>query len=662
MQVTYTRSAPARAAARSRSLAARVDPQALAAWTLAFALVCYLALRGGGYDTVVRSEVGVAIWWIVLLAAAAGVLPMRFRVPGLVAIGLLAGFVAWTGLAVTWSESSERSVVELGRVAAYLGVLVLAIALQGATAARHTVNGLASAIGLITLIAVLSRLHPQAFGPNDHFAFLAETSARKLSYPLNYWNGLAAFAAIGVPLLLAVAVNARTLLGQAAAAAALPVTALCVEMTLSRGGVLAVAVGVAAFLVLAPRRLHAFATLAAAAAAGAILIWAVTRRAALDSGLPSPAALTQGSQVLWLLVIACAGVGLLQVALGLTARHVARPRMLSLDRRRLAFAWLAAGAVMCVIAVGAGAPGKVHDQWRTFTAPVGTVAPGGEATVFTRLSAANGNGRYEFWKSALDANATHPFKGIGPGTFELWWARHSTGGGFVRDAHTLYFETLAETGIVGFAALGGLFAFLLVFGVVRLLRARGELRVTLAAALAGVAAFMTSAALEWVWELAAIAVAVLALAAVIVAGREEAPPAPEPRARPLPRIALCALAVVALATVAIPLASALAIRDSQAAAADGRYVAALEDARTAERMQPYAATPHLQQALVLEQAGAIGPAVTAARAATGDEPTNWRTWVVLARLEARSGENAQALAAFTKAKQLNPNSNLFRTP
>ena len=35
--------------------------------------------------------------------------------------------------------------------------------------------------------------------------FLGAANARKLSYPLNYWNALAAFAAIGVPLLIAVA-------------------------------------------------------------------------------------------------------------------------------------------------------------------------------------------------------------------------------------------------------------------------------------------------------------------------------------------------------------------------------------------------------------------------------------------------------------------------
>ena len=131
-------------------------------------------------------------------------------------------------------------------------MLVLAIALQGRTAARHTINGLACAIGLVTLLAVLSRLHPQWFPANDHLEFLGAGSARKLSYPLNYWNALAAFAAIGVPLLLAVALAARTLAGQALAAAALPVAALCVYLTISRGGALALVVGIVVFLRVRP--------------------------------------------------------------------------------------------------------------------------------------------------------------------------------------------------------------------------------------------------------------------------------------------------------------------------------------------------------------------------------------------------------------------------
>jgi len=658
-----TASGSAGALAQPRRLAARVDPPAIAAWTLAFAVVAYLALSNGGYDTVVRSQVGVAVWWIVLLGALAGILPGRIGKAGWVAIGLLAGFAFWNLLATGWSESAERSTIELGRIATYLGVLVLALALQGRVAARHTINGLACAIGGVTVLAVLSRLHPQWFPANDHFEFLGAGSARKLSYPLNYWNALAAFAAMGVPLLLGVGLGARTLVGQACAAATLPLSALCVYLTISRGGAVALVVGVVVFVLFVPRRLNALGTLLVGGAGSAILLSAVSQRDALQDGVANATAIHQGTQMIWLSLIVCAGVGLLQVAMGLAARHVERPALLAPGRRATALGALATLAVVCVAGIAAGAPGAVNDRWQEFKAPSGAAPAVSQDNVFSRLQAANSNHRYEYWQAARKAYETDTLKGIGPGTFEFWWARHGTSPAFIRDAHTLYFETLAETGIVGFVLLIGLLVLLLGAAVVRSLRAPPGLRVWIAAAVGGLATFMTTAAFEWVWEMAAIACAVMVLAAVILVGREE-PEVAEERAAParprIGRIAAALLAVAALGAVAVPLASGLATRDSQTAAAGGRLVAALEDSRTAQRLQPYAATPHLQQALVLEEAGQLPPAVTAAKAATKDEPTNWRTWLVLARLQARDGNAAAALDALRTARRLNPRSPLLQ--
>jgi cytochrome c-type biogenesis protein CcmH/NrfG len=156
----------------------------------------------------------------------------------------------------------------------------------------------------------------------------------------------------------------------------------------------------------------------------------------------------------------------------------------------------------------------------------------------------------------------------------------------------------------------------------------------------------------------------MVLGAAILAGREDAPAtvdeAPSPRRRLLPRIVVTVLATASLGAVAVPMAGALATDDSQSAAAGGRLVAALEDSRTAERLQPYAATPHLQRALVLEQAGALPSAAVAAKAATADEPTNWRPWFVLARVDARRGDVSAAVNALQTARRLNPHSPLLR--
>jgi tetratricopeptide (TPR) repeat protein len=87
---------------------------------------------------------------------------------------------------------------------------------------------------------------------------------------------------------------------------------------------------------------------------------------------------------------------------------------------------------------------------------------------------------------------------------------------------------------------------------------------------------------------------------------------------------------------------------------------ALADARTAVRLQPGAASSQLQLALVLELRGDTPGALTAARAATRDEPANWTAWLVRSRLEAEAGHPASALAAYKRSRSLNPQSPIFK--
>ena len=126
------------------------------------------------------------------------------------------------------------------------------------------------------------------------------------------------------------------------------------------------------------------------------------------------------------------------------------------------------------------------------------------------------------------------------------------------------------------------------------------------------------------------------------------------------RIGLVGMAVVGITALAVPLAGAVGLRESQRSASDGHLDLALQEAATAMRTQPYALTPPLQRALVLELRGDLPRAVAAARAAERKEPTNWRAPFVLARLEARSGHVAAGLAAYRRAKSLNRTASLLR--
>jgi len=677
--------ASGRAVPLALTLRGKLDAAAIGCWLAAFGLVAYLGLRGGGYDPLVRGEVGVALWWIVLVGAAAGVLPAaRLRWAAWAGIGLLAAFGAWTLLSVSWSESSERSVAEAARVAAYAAVLVVGLAAQGRSAARHLVHGVAAAIVLVAAVAVLSRLQPQLFGPSAvdrFFPFIAN----RLSYPLGYWNLLAALAAMAIPLLLGIAARARWIGFQALAAGAIPILVLCAYLTTSRGAVGFVAVGLIAWLVLAPDRLAALATAALAAAGSALVIGAADQREALQANLRDAAHMQQGNELLAFLVVVCLGVALVQVAISLLARHARRPRALVLPRRHApaAFGAVALAAVVAFLAVGG--PGFASDQWKSFKvrATGAEAATTGAADPFSRLQAGiSGNGRYGHWLEAIQAQESAPLLGIGPGAFEFWTSRNpQERGSFVRDAHMLYLETFGELGLVGAALLLALFALILVAGAIRAVRAVDPARqAIIAAATAGCATFMAAATVEWAWEMTVLPVAMLLLAAVVLGpdrDRWRADPDPEHeatdapglegvrgplawRARRLaPRVALCAIAAAGLLVTTVPLAATGAVRDSRAAAADGRLGEALTEARTAAAVQPYAATPELQRALLLERAGRLEPAAAAATEAARAEPTNWRTWLIRARILATAGEAREAVSSYERARSLNPQSTLW---
>ena len=630
-----------------------------AAWVLGFAPVVYLGMSGGGYDIIARSEVGLLIWWLVLLGALIGVLP-RTRPSGVawVAVALLAGFLTWTWIAAGWSQSEERTLAEAARVATYLGVFALGVALINRATVRPLLYGLACSVTLVSFLAVLSRLVP-AWYPANSVAHIYATS--RLEYPFDYADAVGEFAALGLPLLLFVATDARTLTGRALGAAAVPIVVLCLGLTVSRGGLLSTVVGVALFLALAPRRLPLIATSLTAAAGSTVVMFALLQRSAVRNGVAGPSAAGQRHAMLVVLVLACAGVGVAQAGVALLAsRRLAERSRIS---RRAAV--IAAALVVAALAGGAAAfvaSGADNNLWQEFKRP-NVPASGNQ---YFRLFSVAGSHRYQFWKVALDAFDAHPWKGIGPGTFEFYWAQHNSLGEFVRNAHSLYIETLADSGIIGLSLIGGFVLFVLVAGAVRSLRAPPATRLLLVTGVAGFAAFAAAASFDWVWQIGVIPIAAMLMAAVAVAGMRDEPRdlAGERSRRPqfvAARVLLAGGFAAALIAIAIPLTSTSAVRSSQAAARAGDYRAALKDALSAQRIEPSAATPRLQRALVLEATGDLEGATRAIGEAEAREATNWRIWLVASRLAVRTGHPQQALADYRRARSLNPTSPLLRS-
>jgi hypothetical protein len=624
-------------------------------WTvsLCFGLVAYLGLKGGGFDPLVSDQVGIAVWWVLLAGALVGALPRRL--PGALAwtaLGLLAAFALWTALSLAWTESTEKTSADVALVAGYAGVFALALFSRGGRESQRALAAVAAGIVLVALVALLSRLHPAWFPEAGQTARFLSSGRERLSYPLDYWNGLAALIAIGLPLLLQIAACARSIVARGLAAAALPAMALTVFFTLSRGGIAAAVLALAVFLALDSDRLPKLATLLLGGAGGAALIGAALQRDALRHGLADAAAHSQGNELLAIAIGVCLVVGLAQAGASLALRRRARPGWSVVSRRR-SLAATGAGLVAILIAAAAlNAPGRASDGWSEFKRPAGP----GHGT--ERLGSVAGESRYQFWGVAAEENAAKPLTGTGSGTFEYWWARRGDGSDSVRDAHSLYMQTLGELGIVGLALLAAFLLAILVGGAGATLRAGAAERTRRAAALAACAAFFLTAAFDWVWQLPVLPVAMLLLAATLVEGSGSGRGGRAALELP-PRLAIALVALAAIAAIAIPLASTSLVRQSEAEARSGDLPAALQAARGAQNAQPGAASPRLQEALVLELQGELAPAVAAARAATEREPTNWRTWLVLSRLESERGQAVAAVRDYREARSLNPHSPLF---
>ena len=147
--------------------------------------------------------------------------------PGLVALGLLAAFVAWTALQPDLDRERRADRPTSPGSPTYLGVFALALFSR---AARREPGAWSPRSPRRSSSSPSSRCSPACTPPGSRpptrlREFLSDGRER-LSYPLNYWNGLAALIAIGLPLMLQIATGAATVACRALAAAALPALAL----------------------------------------------------------------------------------------------------------------------------------------------------------------------------------------------------------------------------------------------------------------------------------------------------------------------------------------------------------------------------------------------------------------------------------------------------
>lgn len=612
---------------------------------LTVAATVVYALRDGTYDVVARGEAGIIAWWALALGVASGVLP-RSR-PGRATWTMAAGLCAlalWTTLAFAWTESDERTSLELSQTLHHLGLFALAAALL----TRRTVGAaLAGALiggAVVTVLAVASRLFPDAFPAN---AVLVALDVDRLSYPFGYWNATAAWSVMTATVALAVSVHAPRSAWRAAALAVIPFAVVAVYLAYSRQGVVGFALGAAVVLACSRTRAVAALHLLAATVAGGFAVLVVR-----GSDEIADATGTDGRLGV-LAALAVGGAGCAAVA---TVVHRAGgdERLLIDPRRARPLAY----AVAVIVALGAIAVGPAVAERAADSFDTGGISGAAPEDSSQRLLNLSGNRDLQ-WSTALDAFASDPLKGIGPGTYEFFWNRAAVDGEAVRNAHSLFLETLAELGVPGLLALlialGGA-----VYGGVSWRRGAQDRAQAGAAtaALAGVVVWIWHASIDWMWEQTAVTALALLLAAIAGAAGS----APRRPLRPVVRGGIALLCLLAALAQLPPVVGTSRVRDSQRAAGAGDLAAARAAAEDAVASWPWAAAPFVQRALVNELAGEPAVAEVDARRAAEREPTNWRHQILLARVLAEQGRTAEALDAYRSARALRPVSIVFNAP
>jgi O-Antigen ligase/Tetratricopeptide repeat len=599
----------------------------------ALAVIGTAAPKGGYFPT---------SWgWIALGLGAAAVLVLALDRETAIAplevggVALLGMFVCFVALSAVWSQSLPATILQVERDVVYpLGLLAALLVVAGG-GVRGLLGGTLAGIVVICAYALGTRLLPERIGTFDPLA------GYRLSVPLGYWNALGAFAALGVILALVVAAHARLLVSRIVAASSLPVLLPTLYFTFSRGAWIALGFGAALALALDPRRLRLVTSSLVVLAPAAAAVWLASRSPALTGLTPTFArAEHDGHRLLVEVVLLgiCSGAAAFAVTAG--------DRFLPLDRRlRRAWALVLVTALVVAITVGLvnyGGPVEVVQRgYRSFTGPPITVGQSQSETA--RLFTLSNNGRIVLWRAALREYAGHPLLGTGAGTFEEYWLQHRQNAYKVKNAHSLYLETLAETGPIGLALL----IAALVIPLAAAVRARAHPLVPGAAGAYGV--YLLHAAGDWDWQIVGLTTAALLCAAALLrAARRRRRFALSPARRTV--LAAVVLTLVAFGVVAEIGNSALAA--AAHAASTSQWRTEESQARRASDWAPWSSEALRRLAEAQYSLGQLVDARRTLRQAIAKDPRDWQLWLDLAVVE-RGRARRKALL---QALQLNRHS------
>jgi len=491
------------------------------------ALVLLALLGATAYGMIYGGLYGAGRW----LPVAAGILGLLFVTlfvrgfyqdlprAGVVLVALLAALVAVKGLSMAWTISETETVEELLRSSMYLAVFLVTLA---ALSSWRQVGPVVD-VSILIVVAVAAYGLLQKVSPVEYP--VRSLDEVRVDSTLGYVNTTAVLLGMGVTLALARMTTLRNFAFRGFYAALVLAFLVTLYLTLSRGGIGSLGIGLLVLFVLGSNRLQVFANLLLISGPGAWLLWRMQGlEGLLGTDVSRQQKIADGLAFRNDLILALLAAFVLQAAY---AFLVARYELTPSARRGLGLV-VAAGAVLAV--------GALAVAFVTGLGGVGQAAraifsnPEQSGNLGQRLVSVGIGFREEYWRVAWEAWKERPFTGTGAGTFQYTWLEGRSGQEGVRQVHNLYLEQGTETGVFAFLALLGFVAVLLGHAGRTAWRSEpsGEHRLLLAGLVSTLVVYLASSAFEWHWYMPASTLFFFILAAVAAKAASRIEPVPEP--------------------------------------------------------------------------------------------------------------------------------------
>jgi len=478
------------------------------------AVTAYGLLKGGLFSDDLWLPSAVGILTLLLVTLFVGDYYRDVPLAGWVMVALLAALVGIKGLSMTWTLSETETVREVLRSSMYLAAFLTALA---ALSSWRQVGPLMDfAVLMVTSVAgygLLQKISPVRYPTRS----LDEV---RVDSTLGYANTTAMILGIGVVLALARMTKVRNVPLRGIYAALILAFLVTLYLTVSRGGIGSLGIGLIVLFVLANNRLQMLANLLLLSVPGAWLLW---RMQDLDALVRADATdqqkIADGLAFRTDLILAFVAAFVLQAGYAfLVNRYDLQP----LGRRAL-------GAIVLggmVLAAGVGAFVVVSQYGgvgRTYDALLSN--PNQTENASQRLASLSIGFRQEYWDVAWEEWKERPLGGTGAGTFRYTWLQERSSTNDVRQVHNLYLEQGTETGTFAFLALTG-FAAALVGYTARAAWRSGEhreRRLLLSGLVSALVVYLVSSGFEWHWYIPASTLFFFILAAITVkfASRED---------------------------------------------------------------------------------------------------------------------------------------------